>query len=95
MTLGEEDGLVRFEVTAKPRARRNLLRRGREGRLEALVTEAPEDGRANAAIVLLLASALGVARRDVELLRGASSGTKLFGVRGLTAAEVEARLASV
>jgi hypothetical protein len=49
-------------------------------------TEAPR-------LVTTLAGVLGVPRRDVTLVRGEASRSKLVEVRGLTAAEVSAKLA--
>ena len=56
---------------------------------------APERGRANDAVVELLASTLAVPRDQVTLLSGGASRDKTFVVRGLKAEEVEARLESV
>ena len=46
--------------------------------LLARVRAAPEDGKANAAVLELLARALGVAPSRLSLLRGATSREKLF-----------------
>ena len=86
------EGAVRFEVHAKPRARRSRIV-GEQG--EALVVQLaapPVDGAANAELVELLASVLSVPKRDVTLARGESGRVKLVEVRGLTADEVRARL---
>jgi uncharacterized protein YggU (UPF0235/DUF167 family) len=48
-----------------------------EGRLLAKVRAKPEDGKANAAVLELLAAALGVATSRLHLLRGATSREKL------------------
>jgi hypothetical protein len=42
------------------------------------VTVVPEDGKATAAVVKLLAKALGVAKTRLTLLRGETSRDKLF-----------------
>jgi uncharacterized protein len=57
------------------------------------VTQAPEHGRANAAVVELLADTLGLAKGDVRLVTGGSSQDKVVEVRGLAAEEAERRLA--
>ena len=49
-----------------------------EGKLFAKVRAKPQDGAANAAVVKLLSSTLGIAPSRVELLRGATSREKLF-----------------
>lgn len=52
-----------------------------DGMLLAKVRAKPEDGKANAAVQDLLASALGVAATRVQMLRGATSREKLFQIR--------------
>jgi uncharacterized protein len=58
------------------------------------VVEPPEDGRANQAVVRLLADVLGLRRRDVSIVAGHGSRDKVVAVDGLTAGELEERLAS-
>jgi len=58
------------------------------------VTAAAEDGRANAAVLDLLAETLAVSRRDVSLRSGASSRDKVVTLEGLSGDVAEARLAS-
>ena len=57
-------------------------RAGADGRdqLEVRVAEAPADGAANAAVVKLLAKALGVSRAEVRLVSGAASRHKRVAV---------------
>lgn len=61
-------------------------------RLKVRVAAPAEGGKANAAITALLAGALGVGRRDVQLLEGRSQARKTFRVEGLSPGEVAARL---
>lgn len=49
-----------------------------DGRVLVKVRTKPEDGKASAAVLALLAQALGVAPSKVEMLRGATSREKLF-----------------
>jgi uncharacterized protein YggU (UPF0235/DUF167 family) len=70
----------RLAVRVTPGARREALEIA-EGRLAARVRAKPEDGKANAAVMDLLASALGIAPSKVELLRGATSREKQFRIR--------------
>ena len=58
------------------------------------VTAPPEKGRANAAVIALLADALGVAKTSVRITRGHNSREKLVAVDGLEAAEVEGTLST-
>jgi uncharacterized protein len=54
----------------------------------------PERNRANNALLDLLATALGISRARIALVRGRTSRDKTIVVDGLTAEDVEARLAS-
>jgi len=71
-----------FRVWVKPRASRNALGGVRGGALEVALTAPPVEGAANAALEKLLAKALGVPRRDVEIVRGRSSRDKTIRVTG-------------
>ncbi len=79
-------------VRAQPRAKRAAMVGVRGDALKLSVTAPPEDGRANQALVELLSETLGVARNQIELLRGAMSRDKLFLIRGVTRAELAVRL---
>lgn len=70
-----------IEVRARPGARRNLLSVEADGSIRVEVTTAPEDGKANAAILRLLADAVGLAPSRIELAHGASARVKRFRIR--------------
>ncbi|MGZ4339312.1 MAG: DUF167 domain-containing protein [Gaiellaceae bacterium] len=57
------------------------------------VAAAPEDGKANAALVRLLADTLAVPARDVEIVSGHGSRDKIVALVGLDTEELERRLA--
>lgn len=92
MKLVEKDGAVRFEVHAKPRAKKSRVVGERGDAVDIALAAPPVDGAANAELLRFLAKVLGVPKRDLELVRGDSSREKLVAVTGLAAAEVEARL---
>jgi uncharacterized protein (TIGR00251 family) len=56
------------------------------------VTPPAVEGRANAALVDLLAKRLGVPKRDVTIVRGHTSRTKQVAVEGMAIADALARL---
>lgn len=90
LTIEEGAGLVRFEVRVVPRASRDAIVGEHDGALKVALTAPPVEGEANAALVALLAKKLGVAKRDVSLLRGEASRSKRIEVRGVDAAAVRA-----
>jgi hypothetical protein len=79
-------------VHARPGARREGLDGMHGERLKVRTTAPPEAGRANARLAAILAEALGLPRRDVELASGASSPRKEFLLRGLALDEARRRL---
>jgi len=66
-----------ISLRVTPRASRNAIAVSPDG-LRVSVTAPPEDGKANRAVVKLLAAALGVAKSRLTLLRGASARDKTF-----------------
>ncbi|MBP0482442.1 DUF167 domain-containing protein [Sagittula salina] len=60
-----------------PKASRNAVERDGDG-LRVYVTTVPEDGKATAAVIKLLAKALGVAKSRLVLIRGATARDKVF-----------------
>ena len=90
MTITERDGAVTFDVLVQPRASRAKLGPVHDGRLKVAVTAPPVDGEANAAVIEVLAKAIGVAKGAVEVIAGASSRRKTVRVAGVTRAAVEA-----
>ncbi len=63
-----------------------------DGRLKVSVRTAPEKGKANKAVLALLAKTLGIPRRDLEITSGATSPRKTIAVRGLTRQDVLDRI---
>jgi len=78
------DGGVRIDVTVVPRAARTGLGGTRQGRLVLRVTAPPVDDAANEAVRALVARLVGVPRRAVTIVRGASARQKTLDVRGAT-----------
>jgi len=74
--VGGERGL-RVALRVHPRAARAQVGGSVAGALVVRVRQAPTDGRATTAALVALADALGVARRRVRLVTGASSRSKV------------------
>ena len=57
------------------------------------MTQAPEDGKANTAVVQLLAETLALRASDVEIVSGHTSRDKTVALAGIGHDEIERRLA--
>ena len=79
-------------MRVQPRASRDRVLGMREGALRVSVTAPPHDGKANAALLELLAETLGVAKSRLRIVRGHSSRDKVVAVDGLDAGEVRRML---
>ena len=72
--LADAEGRLALRVT--PGARSEAVELG-EDRLLVKVRTKPEDGKANAAVLELVAQALGIAPSRLQMLRGATGRDKL------------------
>ncbi|MFP5354023.1 MAG: DUF167 domain-containing protein [Gemmatimonadota bacterium] len=88
ITVEARPGGVRFPVRVQPRASRTEIAGTHQGALKVRLQAPPVDGAANEALVEFLAESLGVPRRMVEIVSGASSRTKLVEVAGIDAGAV-------
>ena len=69
-----------FTIRVTPRASANAVAGERDGVLLVRVTAPPIEGKANDAVVALLAKALGTPRGAIQVVRGASGRTKRVSV---------------
>jgi hypothetical protein len=81
-------------VRVHPRARRDRIAGVHGDALKVEVTTPPEGGAANRAVERLLAAALGVPARDVAVVVGATSRSKVVAVDGIVAADAAVVLAA-
>ncbi len=87
-------GSTRLQLRVSPGAARAGIV-GRHGAAWKIrVAAPPEDGRANDAVVRLLAETLGLSRRDVEIVAGHTARDKVVTLAGIAPAELDRRLAS-
>ena len=85
---------TRLRLRVSPGASRSEVV-GRHGEAwKVRVAAAPEAGKANDALVALLAATLGVGKDAIEIVAGQGSRDKTVAVRGLSAEDVEARFAA-
>jgi uncharacterized protein (TIGR00251 family) len=82
-------------VRAQPGSRRNEIRGEQDGMLKACVTQSPEKGKANKALVELLSKSLSLKKSQFELIAGETSHQKKFLVRKIAPDELLRRIAEV
>ena len=83
---------IQLRVRATPRARSASLRRRPDGSLNARVTQPPTDGRANRALIELLAESLDLRRGDISIERGTRGRDKTIAVSTSNPASLMAAL---
>jgi uncharacterized protein (TIGR00251 family) len=85
---------TRVQVRVSPGATRSAVI-GRHGDAwKVRVAAAPERGKANRAVLDLLAETLGLPRAQIELVAGAGARDKIVAVRGVKADQADMLLAA-
>lgn len=73
-----KDSTLTLTLKVVPKASKNeVVGLQEDGSMKVKVTAAPERGRANAAVSALLAEVFGVPKRNIEIVRGDTSTSKL------------------
>lgn len=89
VSRGEE---VLIRVRVQPRASRERLQFGRDGRIRVAVTAPPADNAANEALRAYLARLLDAAKATVKLVQGRKSRDKVLAVSGVSPEQVREKL---
>jgi uncharacterized protein (TIGR00251 family) len=77
LDLTETEGGIRLRLRVKAGGRGNAVLGTHAGALKVSVTAAPEKGKANRALIALLAERLDLPTSSIELLSGAGSPDKV------------------
>jgi uncharacterized protein YggU (UPF0235/DUF167 family) len=93
LEIRETAGGSRLRVRVRPGGRRNAIVAPHGGALKVTVTAAPERGRANEAVAVLLARALGISRGRVRIVAGHSSPDKTLAVEGMDPSTIREAIA--
>ena len=80
-----------ISIRVIPRSSKNSLA-WEQGKLTVRLTSPPIDGAANEALVALLAEELGLPKRQITIVRGASGRQKTVEITGVTLEDVEQKL---
>ncbi len=84
-----------IEVHLQPGAKNNEIAGLKNSILHARVTAPPREGKANQALLVLIAQALGVSKSDLAIIRGYTNRHKVVAIQGLNWEELTERLARV
>ena len=91
-----ENAVARIEVRVTPRAARTEIAGfDAEGRLLVRLSAPPVEGKANEALIELLAHTLGVSKRRLTLKRGERGRVKMIEVEGMNDVELRTFLENV
>lgn len=82
----------RLAVRLQPRSSSSGIYGERDGVILARVNAPPVDGKANRALVKLVAGKLGIAKSRVSVVRGESSRDKLLEIESHDAGEIRRKL---
>lgn len=85
------DGVL-LRVKAHPGAKSSALRGVQNGSLKVSVTQVAEKGKANKAIIAVLAKSLDLRKSQIELIAGPTASQKRFLVRGVTVDQLQDRI---
>jgi uncharacterized protein (TIGR00251 family) len=88
LRITEKDGGVVIDIAVKPRSSREGVGPAQVDRLVVAVNAPPVEGKANEAVVRVLASTFGVPRSAVTIVRGETGRKKTIRIAGITAATV-------
>ena len=94
MIEATDDGIL-MAVRVVPRAGRSGLAGTRDDAVLVRLAAAPVDGAANDELVVVIAAAFGVPRRDVAIVSGERSRHKRIRVRGIDAVAAAAVIAAI
>ena len=83
---------MNLNIKVQPRASRNSVEISGDGAVKVRVTAPPDRGRANDAVIKLLAARLRVSRSAVRIVRGHTSRNKVVQVEGLDIADALCRI---
>ena len=82
---------MRMSVRVIPRSSKNSIT-WEEGVLKVRLTAPPVDGAANEALIALLAHRLGLPKRDIRIVQGATGRQKTIEIMGMTAEAIEQKI---
>ncbi|MFK7779417.1 MAG: DUF167 domain-containing protein [Gimesia sp.] len=94
LNLETEGTTVLLPVRAQPKSSKNQIDSIHDGRLKVCVTQAPEKGKANQALLKVIQKGLKLKRSQIELHKGNSAALKIFRISEISQDELRQRIAN-
>ncbi len=85
-------GGVRIRLLIQPKASKNEVLGPHNGEIRIRLTSPPVDGKANESLIGFLSDLFRVPKRDITIVRGATSRHKMVEIAGVDENQVEAIL---
>ncbi len=90
-----KDGRVLLKLHVQPKASQNRFAGKYNDALKLTITAPPVDGKANAAVIKFLASALNLKKKDLEIKHGLQSRTKSILIAGPSLKEIRSQIQAI
>ncbi|QDU08194.1 DUF167 domain-containing protein [Gimesia aquarii] len=84
---------VLLPVQAQPRSSKNQIDGIHDGRLKVCVTQIPEKGKANKALLKVIHEGLKLKRSQIELYKGEATSLKIFRITEISLDELQSQIA--
>jgi uncharacterized protein (TIGR00251 family) len=88
----QDSCITRIAIKVTAGSSNNAIVDWRGEHLRVRISAAPERGKANAALIALLAKSLGLSKSSIRIIRGQHSAHKTLEVSGLSLASIMSRL---
>jgi uncharacterized protein len=92
LELQQRDGGVVLRLQAVPGSRRNAILGVRNGALRVAVTQVAEKGKANKALIAVLAKQLGLQKSQIAIIAGESTPKKQILVASISMQKLRERI---
>lgn len=90
--MSDASGPIRLKLKVVPGASRTEIAGWLGHKLKVRVSAAPEKGKANSAVIAIIAQTLGISLGSVRIVAGQTSAQKTIEISGVTTAQLQQQL---
>lgn len=88
MTTKKNSPGIRLALKVTPNARRNEITGYKDGVIQIKVAAPPEKGKANKALIDLVAETLGIRKSSITIIKGETSRNKVVLIKGISSENI-------